>query len=287
MGQPVSAQAWAKRQVAAVRDDPAGRLALLRHTYDWPSPRRHLRYRRAALSFMRWQAGRGVLAAPDANPAGSAWWRAINERLLHDGCEAVARARGMDGERSSATIPLWERFVAQPTARSWYRAHNASVVAAYLENAELARAESDPERFFMNLALVRVLYAHALVAEPRLSLGRFAAFARPLGDPRLGVAGAFLSLARVLPESYPLDRELTSYLRNEHGLGRMLDYGVITPRLADLYAWSARELHAPGLLELLREGTPVYAWPYADVHVWSPQSVPLPIRVLRRATAAR
>ena len=34
-----------------------------------------------------------------------------------------------------------------------------------------------PERFFMNVALVRVLYAHALVDAPCLALGRFA----PLG----------------------------------------------------------------------------------------------------------
>ena len=51
----------------------------------------------------------------------------------------------------------------------------------------------------MNVALGRVLYAHALVAAPRLALGRFAPLGRLLGDPRLGMAGAFLSLGRVLP----------------------------------------------------------------------------------------
>ena len=53
-------------------------------------------------------------------------------------------------------------------------------------------------RFFMNIALARVLYAHALVAVPRLALGRFAPLARLLADPRLGMAGAFLSPRRVL-----------------------------------------------------------------------------------------
>jgi hypothetical protein len=47
---------------------------------------------------------------------------------------------------------------------------------------------------------LRVLYAHALVAAPQLSLGRFAPLGRLPGDPRLGMAGAFLSLSRVLPE---------------------------------------------------------------------------------------
>ena len=52
----------------------------------------------------------------------------------------------------------------------------------------------------MNVALARVLYAHALAAAPRLALGRLAALGRLLGDPRLGMAGVFLSLRRVLFE---------------------------------------------------------------------------------------
>ena len=38
------------------------------------------------------------------------------------------------------------------------------VVAGYLEHRDLAEAEDEAERFFMNVVLCRVLYAHALVA---------------------------------------------------------------------------------------------------------------------------
>ena len=110
-----------------------------------------------------------------------------------------------------------------------------------------------PERFFLNVALLRVLYAHALSAAPRLALGRFAPLGRVLGDPRLGMAGAFLSLGRVLPDGYPLRHDLDVYLVNEHGLGRTLDYGVIGPRIQTLYDWSAGELHLPGLHGLVRD----------------------------------
>jgi hypothetical protein len=218
------------------------------------------------MSFMRWQADRGVLDPLDATPPGSLWWRAVNERLLRDGCEAVARSGGLLGEPSSPTIELWMAFIDRPTARSWYRAHNASIVAAYLENRDLAEVESMPERFFVNVVLVRVLYAHALVAAPRLALGRLAPLGRVLGDPRLGMAGAFLSLGRVLPDRYPLARDLEAYLAAEHSLGRMLDYGVIAPRAQRLYDWSAQELEHPGLRELIRNGSPTYAWPYAQRH---------------------
>jgi hypothetical protein len=137
------------------------------------------------------------------------------------------------------------------------------------------------------VALLRVLYAHALNAAPRLALGRFAPLSRVLGDPRLGMAGAFLSLGRVLPNLYPLEDDLELYLKNEHDLGRMLDYGVIGPRLQLLYEWSARELGIPGLRGLIRDGSPIYAWSYDRRHVWRQAPESLPVRMLRFATSAR
>jgi hypothetical protein len=285
----VGARGWADTQVAAVRNDPDGRLALLARTYHGPTGRapRHLPFRRAALSFMRWQAHRGLLNPLDASPPGSVWWRAVNERLLRDGCESVALSGGMAGEPSSQPVRLWLEFIEVPTARNWYRAHNASIVSGYLEHRELAEAESPPERFFMNVALARVLYAHALVGAPRLAVGRFAPLGRLLGDPRLGMAGAFLSLRRVLPYRYPLARDVETYIADEQRLGRLLDYAVIAPRLQRLYEWSAEELGEPRLIELVREGNPIYAWPFDQRHVWRSPEMPLVGRVLERATRAQ
>ena len=283
-----AALASAEAQVAAVRDDPAARLALIVRTYHGPTGRapRHLPFRRAALSFMRWQAHRGVLDPLDASPPGSVWWRAVNERLLRDGCEAVALVGGLAGEPSSRPVRLWLEFIAKPTGRNWYRAHNASIVDAYLEHRDLAEAESAPERFFMNVALVRVLYAHALVGAPRLALGRFAPLGRVLGDPRLGMAGVFLSLRRVLPNRYPLALDVERYIADEQRLGRLLDYAVIVPRLQRIYEWSSVELGEPRLLELVRDGSPVYAWPFEERHVWRSPQMPRVGRVLERATRA-
>ena len=125
---------------------------------------------------------------------------------------------------------LWLAFGARPTGRNWYRAHNASIVAGYLEHRDLADAEGAPERFFMNVVLLRVIYAHALAGAPRLALGRFAPFGRLLGDPRLGMAGAFLSLRRVLPNDYPLMLDVEGYIADEQGLGRMNLAGRVLER---------------------------------------------------------
>jgi hypothetical protein len=159
-------------------------------------------------------------------------------------------------------------FVRRPTARSWYRAHNGSVVAAYLEHRELAEAENAPERFFMNVVLCRVLYTHALVAAPRISLGWLRQLAPLLGDPRLGMAGIFLQLSRILPDEYPLRDGVEFYRDAEHGFGRLVDYGVIVPRLQQLYEWSAGELGMPGLLDCVRDGYLTYAWAFDDRDVW-------------------
>jgi hypothetical protein len=156
-----------------------------------------------------------VLDPLDASPPGSVWWRAVNERLLRDGCEAVALVGGLAGEPSSRPVGLWLEFAATPTAPNWYRAHNATIVDAYLEHRGLADAESMSERFFMNVALVRVLYAHALVGAPRLALGRLAPLSRIVGDPWLGMAGLFLSLGRVLPRDYPLTLDAELYVSDE------------------------------------------------------------------------
>ena len=286
----VSAAARAAEKVEATRDDPAGRVALMADAYYGPAgaPRsRHLPFRRAALSFMRWQLDRGVLNPLSDPVPGSQWWRAVNERLLRDTCEAVGRSGGLGGDPSSATIALGTAFIAQPTVRNWYRAHNASVVAAFLAHRDLAGEENEVECFFLNVVLLRVLYAHALAAAPRLALGTLAPLCRVLGDPRLGMAGVFLSLGRVLPDRYPADGRIETYIQSERGLGRLLDYGVIGPRLQLLYEWAARELGQPGLLGMIHDGAPVYAWPSEKRWVWRPPRLSATARMLRRLTRPR
>jgi hypothetical protein len=289
MSDDASAFASAERQVAAVQDDPVSRVALMARLFRGPTGRapRHVPFRLAALSFMRWQAQRGVLNPIDVSPPGSVWWRAMNERLLRDGCEAIGLLRGLAGEPSSQAVRLWLEFSARPTGRNWYRAHNASVVSGYLEHWNLAETENAPERFFINVALVRVLYAHVLVGAPTLALGPLAPIGRVLGDPRFGMAGMFLSLRRVVPNRYPLAFEVERYIVAEQRLRRTLDYAVIVPRLQRLYEWSAQELDEPRLLNLVRDGNPIYAWPFEERHVWRSPNTPPAARILERVTRAR
>ena len=265
------ADAW----VARVSEDPMARLALLRRLYDVPAAvdRGYLPYRRGASAFMGWQLRRGLLNPTSGPSPGSPWWRAVNDSLLRDTCEASALAFGLPGEPRSAGTAATLEFIEHPTARTWYRAHNVTIASGYLANEELARAEDRVERFFLNLVLVRVLFAHAMVAEPRLALGWLSPLGRGLGDPRLGMTSIFLSLSRVLPDNYPLGDDLDAYVSAENSIGHLLDVGVIVPRLGQLYEWSAGELGLPALAGLLVQpgSTPAYAWDPQESAVWHPE----------------
>jgi hypothetical protein len=146
MSHHAGALALAETQVAAVRDDPAARLALMARVFHGPTGGRRDTCRSDERR-CRSRAGRRAAVCSIRS----------NERLLRDGCETIALLGGLAGEPSSQAVRLWLEFGARPTGRNWYRAHNASIVAAYLEHRTLAEAESVPERFFMNVALARVL----------------------------------------------------------------------------------------------------------------------------------
>jgi hypothetical protein len=118
-----------------------------------------------------------------------------------------------------------------------------------------------------------------------MALGRFAPASRLLADPRWRGADAFMSLRNILPVRYPLDGvTIQEILDAENYLGRLIDYGVIMPRIRALYAHAASVLTEPRLLELLRDGCPVYAWPYDARHVWTTAKAPWAISGLAKLT---
>lgn len=264
----------AAQMVAAVRDDPAGRVRLVFDAYAIRrGGRRYRPYRKAVVAFMRWQWHRGVLNPLEADDPGSPWWRAVNEDLLRDTIEAKLLVERGGGRASRPTVARWVEFFDAPSAQSWYGAHNASVVAGYLAHAGLAGLEAPVERFFMNVVLVRVLYAHALVLDGSLALGRLSFLARLIGHPRSRGPQALLSMKDVLPGDYPiLGMGIDEIIDGESGIGRMMDFCVIRPRVDDLYATSARALHEPLLADLIRDGEPAYAWPAGQRDVWKPRS---------------
>ncbi|MFD0004955.1 hypothetical protein ACFVJ4_21355 [Streptomyces sp. NPDC127178] len=281
------AAARARQRVAVAQCDTAERLALAREFYD-AVPGGFSRYGYAELSFMRWSAARGVLEPESAVPAGSRWWRKVNEMLLRDKVEASLLTVGNSGNASSRSVRYWIDFIGKPSPARWYRAHNASIVAGYLKYEGLASEELKVERFMMNVALIRVLYTHAMLANPRLALGSRLAFLGPrLVDPRHRSVKMFLDLGRSFPREYPVAGSLEEVVLAEHALARMLDYGLIAPRLPALYEFAAEAIEEPRLTSLLDDGVPAYVWPHADRSVWFIGNTGPHLRAIARMTGVR
>ncbi len=278
-------RACAASRVASVAQDTAGRIEL---TADFYRHRSHAAYATAQLSFLRWNVKRGSLASRDAPVPGSPWWRAVNDRLLVDMFEADEHHRGAGDPPATVPVALWLDFLRAPTPPRWYRAHNASVVGGYLDHEILAVDELLVERFLLNVALLRALYAHALVAAPRLALGPFAALGPRLGDPRHRTVDLFLGLGHVFPQRYPVDdNDLDELLRREQPLARVLDYGIIGGRLTALYEFAAASLLEPRLIGLLRDGVPAYSWPSEERGPWLDNRGQAACRLAARVTAPR
>ncbi|MFF3417483.1 hypothetical protein ACFYW9_22680 [Streptomyces sp. NPDC002698] len=273
----------AERRVALVRDDVSGRLALAQEFYTHSSePLR--RYGHAELSFLRWSAARGVLAPRSGDRPGSAWWRSVNEGLLRDKVEAGLLCAGAPGQASAKSVEYWVDCVRDPSPAAWYRAHNASIVAGYLRHEDLAVPESQVERFMMNVALLRVLFTHAMLVRPRLALGWLGPLGPLLVDPRYRTVKWFLDLGRSFPAVYPVTLPTVDTILDEHAVARMLDYGVIAPRLPALYAFSAAALEEPRLMAFLDAGVPAYVWTAAERPLWYVGNTGAHLRFIARVT---
>jgi hypothetical protein len=236
---------------------------------------------------MRWQVSRGVLASLEGPRPGSRWWRAVNGGLLQDTWEADRLLAGAPGPVTRSAVQWWVQFLQSPSPQSWYRAHNASIVAGYVEHRHLSERELPAERFFMDVALGRVLFVHVLVTRPRSAVGRWLWRAGPVfGDPRWGGADVYLSLRNVLPNRYPLHGvTIAEILAAENFTARLIDYGVMVPRVQELYEVAAADLGESSLLDFISDGSMVYAWPLADRYVWLPVRSRGLIRAVTRMTS--
>jgi hypothetical protein len=105
-------------------------------------------------------------------------------------------------------------------------------------------------------------------------------------DPRYGTVKWFLDLGRSFPSVYPVTLTTEDTILDEHPLARMLDYGVIAPRLPALYALAAATLEEPRLMTLLDAGVPAYVWTRAERSLWYVGNTGVHLRLIARMTGA-
>lgn len=215
------------------------------------------------LAFMTWEA-RTVLQPK----TGSMWWSAVNLHFIYlSELGAQAREAGVPTAELPVPAQLWVQFIDEPGSRSWYRAHNASIIDGYLRYPNLAGRETRPEQIFINMVLYRLLYAQALV-EGVDSI--FPKLGRILGNPR-GDAVAFIThLDGYYPAHYPMNQhEIAMVLGKAHNLEelgvRILDDVLIEPELSTLYEQASAWNQQPALMHFIAGHRPAY-----------PDGIPIP-----------
>jgi uncharacterized protein with NAD-binding domain and iron-sulfur cluster len=247
-----------------VADDPEGRYRLRVAFYE--------RYGRgldggagwgdSELAFMRWEIERGVLnPLDDPQRPGSPWWRNVNLEFLYisELAGLVYEARLLR-EGLPATVRFWLDFIEKPGESTWYRAHNASIIAGYIEHKQDAKKENKAERVFVNIVLYRLLFAQAMVEGEAWAFGPLGEI---LGNPMLPSVETLVEMPDFYPRHYPLTPEdLKEILGRGHSieeeLVRILDDDIIIPHLRQLYGLAARLSQEPEVERYLSKGRPIY-----------------------------
>jgi hypothetical protein len=234
------------------------------------------------MRFLQWEVDRGVLNAVTADPAGSAWWRSVNQDLLSGLVEARFLHQGEAGSPSNPVVEDWLSYLRAPTAGRWFIAHNRSIVQGYVTHQPLAGRELEVERFVMNFTLVRLFYAHALVTDGSLALGHLAPLAPLLGSPR--AIEQFIIVPHIYPEEYPMDESsIDDLFHRENWLGQTIDFGVISSRLPALYEFALGALGVPEIANFIDGTGPNYGSFESGPTAWNLSSDRLTRRMAIRA----
>jgi len=256
----------ARARVDKVADDPAGRVQLRREFYrkfgfaDRIEIPTEFGFGSSEIEFLRWEAERGVLNPVNGTPnAGSSWWRNVNSDFLyHAELGGLAHERGVPASEVPAAAQAWMEYIAQPSPKSWYRAHNSSIVTAYLARLPDALREQRPEQLFMNVVLYRLLYAQGLVEG--IEMGRLGEL---LANPDLPSVDVLVHLPDFYPRDYPLTPADARHVMHrghsaEELAAILLDDVCIIPHLTPLYCQAAVWAGCPGLTSYVIDGEPVY-----------------------------
>ena len=216
-------------------------------------------YGNSELAFMKWE-NRRVLHS-DPNAPKSEWWDAINLRFIYLS-ELGAKARETNFPKNKLPVParFWVEFIENPDATSWYRAHNSSIIDAYLKYPDLAKKENLPEQIFINVVLYRLLFAQAMVEGKDFAFGRLG---KIFAHPKSSAVDLITQFESFYPENYPMTEEEQNHLlgkcHNLHALGmKFLDDVLIEPEFAALYKNASEWNQQPLLTQLLVANKPAY-----------------------------
>jgi hypothetical protein len=268
---------WVPNHFRYLIDNPPARFMLRKHFYQkygfsknflhkiaqiilkWISGKDG--FGRSELDFMEWEIKRGVLTAYDDSVSpGSLWWSNVNLMfiVISETAADIYEKKITPNEITKET-ELWLQYLNCRTAKTWYKAHNASIVYAYLHFTDLAKKESVYEQVFMNEVLYRLLYAQAMVEDATI----FDDFGVIGANPMLPGVDLMVNVPAFYPVHYPLDKtDIVNVMHKGYGIeedaARLLDEYLIGTQISKLYSNAAIWLNNSDLSKLEKNGIPIY-----------------------------
>ncbi len=248
--------------VQNVSDNPQGRYQLryeFYQKYGDPIIKGEEGLGNSELAFMDWEIQRGVLNPMNAAHPGSPWWRAVNSYFLYVATLAqLIEESGQTFEGLPVPVRFWLDYINDPNERTWYHAHNSSIIAGYEVADSLAFDENVYEQYFMNIVLYRLLYAQSMVEGVS-----FGILGELFGNPRGCAVALITHIEAFYPSHYPLTAEDIKYVTHKaHNLMGLLedafDKVFILPHLNELYTEAATWNTSPVVMEFVQENTPIY-----------------------------
>jgi hypothetical protein len=256
----LEASTW--EYVETLRDSPKARLKSREKyylTYCKNSKGHKYGLGDSEISFFKWEE-RGVLHPIEAKPPGSQWWSNVNLWFIflsEFGARAVTA--GLMKKLPPGPPKFWAEFIVDQQPKSWYKAHNSSIIEGYLKYSDMAELESIPEKVFLNQVLCRLLFAQYMV-EGNFFFPRIGEF---LANPQ-GISVRLIThLDGFYPKHYPMTKKEIEEVMGEsnHFQGRLvkfLDRTIILPKILKIYTLASEINSQPLLLKFLINNKPSY-----------------------------
>lgn len=211
------------------------------------------------LAFIKWEQKRGVLnPMNDAHP-GSPWWREVNSHFLYLATLAqLIQESGEIFQDLPIPVTFWLDYINDPNERSWYCAHNSSIISGYCVADALAFKETIYEQYFMNIVLYRLLYAQSMVEGVS-----FGILGEIFSNPRGFAVSIITDIEAFYPSHYPMSKEDIKYVthRAHNFMGLIediFDKIFILPHLNELYVEAAKWNNSPIVMKFIKGNLPIY-----------------------------
>lgn len=200
-----------------IADNPDERDAVRHQFYKNHGFESHdgIEYSKFEGDFFAHQAERDVLNPINAVSPGSAWWRKVDIKLIYYAklAEAIYEA-GLSVDETPVPVKKWLKYLKKPSAKSWFRAFNASLMTcAYLCRAD-ALQENDFEQLYINVVLYRLMFAQAMEEGSDI----FGDMTQVLDDPWAFTVDVITHMSGLHPQGYPAGEQDTAMILGDEPL---------------------------------------------------------------------